>query len=75
MVHRPQRLVEIFAVLTKYKLEPKRIKMIHPYADKEANMVLIEGVKGAGALMKTEAPLIVYNADGTYTEELLKWYE
>lgn len=75
MVHRPQRLIEILATMTRYKLEPKRIKMVHPYEDKDANMVLIEAVKGAGSLVKVENPLIVYEKDGSYTKELLRWYE
>lgn len=75
MVHRPQRLIEIFDTMTRYKLEPKRVRMIHPYADKDANMVLIEAIKGAGAFMKVEKPLIVYEKDGSYTKELLKGYK
>lgn len=78
MVHRPQRMVEIFDMLTKYKLEPKRIRMVHPYADKAANMILIEAVKGANSLLKVEQPLIIYEQAGIYTEELCqlyKWYE
>ena len=74
MVHRPKRLVEIFQVMCKYKLEPKRIKLIHPYDDKEANMVLIEAVKGAKSQLTVEPALVVYNHDGTYTKELLDMY-
>lgn len=74
MVHRPQRLVEIFDTMTRYHLEPKRMRMVHPHADKEANMVLIEAVKGGRMLLRTEQPLIVYNDDGTYTQKLLEMY-
>lgn len=74
MVHRPRRLVEIISVLRKYKLEPKRIRMIHPYIDREANMFLIEAVKGGGALMNVEAPLIVYEQENVYTQEILDIY-
>lgn len=74
MVHRPQRLVEIFDVMTKHHLEPKRIRMVHPYENKEANMVLIEAVKGGRTLLKVEEPLIVYKADGSYTKKLLEMY-
>lgn len=75
MVHRPQRLVEIFEVMRNYKIEPKRIKMVHPREDKDANIVLIEAVKGGNSLLKVESPLIVYQKNGEYTRELLKWYE
>lgn len=74
MVHRPKRLVEIFQVMTKYKLEPKRMRLIHPYDDKEANMVLIEAVKGGNSQLTIEPALVVYNHDGTYTKELLEMY-
>jgi len=78
MVHRPQRIVEIFDTLAKYKLEPKRIRLVHPFVDREANMVLIEAIKGANTLLKVEQPLIIYERKGIYTEELYKlyrWYE
>ena len=74
MVHRPQRLVEIFEVMTRHHLEPKRIRMVYPHENKDANMVLIEAVKGGKALLKVEPPLVVYKEDGTYTQELLKMY-
>ena len=46
MVHRPFRLAEIITVMTAYKLEPKRMKLVYPYVDREPNMVLIEGCRG-----------------------------
>lgn len=75
MVHKPFRLAEIFSIMQKYKLEPKRMCMVQPYADKEPNMVLVEAVKGGGSMIKIEPTLVVYNKDGSYTEELLKRYD
>lgn len=74
MVHRPHRLIEIITMFTQYKLEPKRIKFVHPFVDKEANMVLIEGVKGANSMVKIEKPLIVYQEQGVYTDEIYDIY-
>lgn len=74
MVHRPRRLAEIIAVLKAYKLEPKRMKLVHPFVDKEANMVLIEAVRGGGSMMKVEAPVIVFQAPGVYSEEIRTTY-
>lgn len=74
MVHRPHRLAEIISVLKDYKLEPKRMKMVHPFVDKEANMVLIEAVRGGRSMMKVEAPIIVYREPGVYTEEIYTIY-
>jgi tRNA1Val (adenine37-N6)-methyltransferase len=74
MVHRPRRLAEIISVLRQYKLEPKRMKMVHPFIDKEANMVLIEAVRGGGVMMNVEAPVIVFQAPGVYSEEIVTTY-
>ncbi len=74
MVHRPHRLVEIINLMTKYKLEPKTIQMVHPYKDKEANMVLIEGIKGSNSFLKVLEPIIVYKEINVYTDEVLKIY-
>lgn len=74
MVHRPHRLIEIITVMKQYKLEPKRMCMVHPFKDKEANMVLIEAVKGGGSWLKMEAPIIVYKEPGVYTDEIYDIY-
>lgn len=74
MVHRPHRLVEIIAVLRMYKLEPKRMKLVHPFVDKDANMVLIEAFRGGRSMMKVEAPVIVYKEPGVYTDEIYDIY-
>lgn len=74
MVHRPFRLAEIFQVLTKYKLEPKRMQLVYPFADREPNMVLIEALKGGNSRITVERPLIVYEKPGVYTEDILRIY-
>lgn len=75
MVHRPERLNEIIQDLRKYKLEPKRIRFVYPKKNKDANLVLIKAVKYANEFLKVEKPLIIYNEDGSYTDEILKIYE
>lgn len=74
MVHRPFRLAEIICCLKKNKLEPKRMRMVHPYVDKEPNMVLIDAVKGGRERITVDAPLIVYKKDGNYTDEIYQIY-
>ena len=74
MVHRPFRLPEILAKMSAYRIEPKRMRLVHPYVDKEPNMVLVEGLRGGNPRMKVEPPLVVYEKDGRYTEELLGIY-
>lgn len=74
MVHRPHRLTEIVTLLSKYRLEMKRMRLVYPYVDKEPNMVLLEAVKGGGAYLKNEPPLIVYREPGKYTDEIYQIY-
>lgn len=74
MVHRPFRLPELLAKMSAAKLEPKRMRLVYPYVDKEPNMVLIEGLKGGNPRMEVEPPLIVYEKDGAYTQELRAMY-
>ena len=75
MVHRPNRLVDIFDTMRRHHLEPKRMRLVYPYVNKAANMVLIEAVKGGNSQLIVEEPLIVYKEDGNYTDALLKMYE
>ncbi len=74
MVHRPFRLAEIFAKMVAYKIEPKRMKLVYPYVDKEPNMVLIEGLRGGKSRLTVEKPLIVYREQGVYTDEIYDIY-
>ena len=75
LVHRPFRLVELLGTMTKYRLEPKRMKFVHPFVDKEPNMVLIEAKKGARSRVEIEPPLIVYKSPGVYTDEIYDIYK
>lgn len=70
MIHRPERLADIFNLMRKYKIEPKRVKMIHPKMGKAPNIVLVEGQRDGGAYLKWEAPLYVYDDNGKYTKEI-----
>lgn len=74
MVHRPFRMAEMIHKMVTYRVEPKRLRLVYPYADKEPNMVLIEGVRGGRARLAVEPPLIVYERENVYTEELKRWY-
>lgn len=74
MVHRPFRLAEIFSKMVAYKIEPKRMKLVYPYVDKEPNMVLLEGLRGGKSRLSVEKPLIVYKEPGVYTDEIYDIY-
>lgn len=75
MIHRPFRLAEIFRVMAAYNLEPKRMRLVQPFVDKEPNMVLLEARKGANSRITVEKPLVVYKTPGDYTDEIKSIYE
>ena len=74
LVHRPFRLAELITVLSAYHLEPKRMRLVYPYVDREPNMVLIEAVRGGRPRMTVEKPLIDYERPGVYTNEITDIY-
>ena len=74
LVHRPFRLAEIMGVLMKYRLEPKRMRLVYPFWDREPNMVLLQAVRGGNPRLKVERPLVIYREPGVYTEEIREIY-
>ncbi|MFA5523201.1 MAG: tRNA1(Val) (adenine(37)-N6)-methyltransferase [Tissierellales bacterium] len=74
MVHRPHRIVDIFCLLRQYKLEPKKIRFVHPKVGDKPNLVLIKSIKASKPELKFEPPLYVYNDDLKYTDEIYKIY-
>jgi len=74
MVHRPTRLIDLMTLMREYRLEPKRIRFVHPRADEEANMVLIEAMKDGKPEVRMLPPLIVYNERNEYVDELMEIY-
>lgn len=75
MVHRPERIVDILTLMRKYKIEPKRIKFIHPKPGKSPNIVLVEGQRDGGAFLKIDDPLYIHLEDDTYSKELREIYK
>jgi len=75
LVHRPDRLIEIIDIMNKYGFEPKRMKLCYPKEGFDANILLIEGVKNGKSGLKIEAPLIIHNEDGSYTDEVRAMFE
>lgn len=74
MVHRPERLADILCLMRKHRIEPKRIRMVHPNSKKPPNIVLVEGQRDGGAFLKWDTPLYVYNDNGEYSNEINEIY-
>ena len=75
MVHRPERLLEILDTMRKYNIEPKKIQFVYPKIDKDANMVLIEGIKNGNSGVKLLNPVIVYDKNNKYNRSIKKMFE
>lgn len=74
LVHRPERLIDILLLFKKYNIEPKKIRFVYPKRNKEANMILIEGLKNGKSGLKLLPPLIVHNSNGIYCDEIKKMF-
>ena len=74
LLNRPFRLAEIMTTLRDHGLEPKRMRLVYPYVDREPNMVLLDCVRGGRPRLTVEKPLIVYREPGVYTDEIYEVY-
>lgn len=74
MIHRPERIAEILVLFEKYKLGARRIKAVQSRMESDPVMILVEGEKCSGALVKMEAPLAIYGEDNAYTSQTRKMY-
>ena len=74
MVHKPDRLVDIFSIMRKEKIEPKKIKFIYPNKNKKSNLILIKGIKLGNPFLEYDSNLYIYDENGNYSNEILKIY-
>ncbi len=75
MVHRPQRLTDIFYFMRKFNLEPKTLQIVHSFINLPSQLILIEGVKNSKSMLKILPPLIIYDDNKNYTRQLKEIYE
>ena len=75
VVHRPERLVEILEEMKKNNIEPKKIQFVYPKKDKEANILLVEGMKNGKSGLKVLPPLYSHKENGEYTDEIKAYFE
>lgn len=74
LVHRPERLIDIIEAMRSNNIEPKRIQLVYPHSDKEANILLIEGRKNAKSGLKVLPPMFSHKENGEYTDEIKKYF-
>ena len=74
MVYRPDRMIEIINLMQKYGIEPKRMRIVYPKMGKDANILLIEGIKNGKTGLKVLSPLYTHNNDGSYVDEISEMF-
>lgn len=74
LVHRPERLADILCLMRKYNIEPKRLRMVHPSAEKTATMVLVEGAYQGNPKLHLDPPLYVYKEPNVFSDEIITIY-
>ena len=74
IVNRPERLIEIIETMKDNNIEPKKMQLIYPYKDKNANILLIEGSKNGKPGLKILSPIYAHNEDGSYSKEIKKFF-
>ena len=74
IVHRPERIVDILSLMRENKIEPKTMQLVYSNIQSEPKLVMIEGVKDAKAFLKVKKPLIIYDENNQYTEDIKKIY-
>ena len=70
LVHKPERLAEVFRCLSENGLEPKRVRFVSHMSSSPPNLVLIEARRGGKPSLKFEAPIVLFSSDGTETDEV-----
>ena len=74
LVHRPERLGEVFACMGAHGMEPKRLRCVQPRAESAPSLVLVEGRRGGKPGLKIEPPLILSTSDGGESDEYRRIY-
>ncbi len=75
IVHKPERLVDLFVLARKYNFEAKTLQFVVPKLGLSPSIILIEYIKNGGNELKVLPPIIEYDADGNYTKQFLEIYK
>jgi tRNA1Val (adenine37-N6)-methyltransferase len=59
LIYSASRAVDLLFTLRRHKLEPKRLRFVHPKKEEDAKFILVESVKASGAELKVMGPLFL----------------
>ncbi|HGH0763313.1 TPA: tRNA1(Val) (adenine(37)-N6)-methyltransferase [Staphylococcus pseudintermedius] len=74
MVHRAERMLDLFESMRHYRIEPKRLYMIFSKPGKAAQTIVVEGRKGGRQGLDIAPPFYIYDEQGDYTPEMKEIY-
>ncbi|MBD5115238.1 MAG: tRNA1(Val) (adenine(37)-N6)-methyltransferase [Ruminococcaceae bacterium] len=74
MCHLPERLAEIFYLMQERNIQPKKLTLVYNKEGEKPWLALVSGKKGGKAGLDVGKPLVMRNANGEYTKELLNIY-
>ncbi len=75
LVNRPERLIDILEEMRKNNIEPKKIRLVYPKKNKDANILLVEGMKNGNPGLKILPPLYIHEDNGNYTKDVMAYFE
>lgn len=70
-----ERIVDLFSGMRAAGIEPKRMRSIHSRRPEGARLILAQGVMRGNPGLTVDPPLVIYNDDGTYTDEVRQMME
>lgn len=70
MVHRADRMCDVIDTMRKYRIEPKRLRIVYPSLESAASLILVEGAENGKPQLKLEPPLLMYDENGNYLQSL-----
>jgi tRNA1(Val) A37 N6-methylase TrmN6 len=73
-IYSAERITDLLTHLRSAGIEPKFLRMVHSGVKTEAKLVLVEGIKDGRPGVKIGPPLIIYDRDGAYTQEVEKMF-
>ena len=73
MCHRPERLSELMHLMSIYKVEPKRLRLVAQRKGEEPWLVLVEGRRCGNIGLRIE-PTLYIEENGSFSDEMLDIY-
>ena len=75
VIYPAPRAYEMMRAMDENHIAPKRLRTVHGVAGRAPKFVLLEGVRGGGEGLHWLEPLVLREADGSFTEEWHRIYD